>query len=393
MVEHLFIEPLDVLYLRGNKLFGDPGAYGEALMPPWPSVAAGAIRSRMLADHGADLREFAAGNAPLDETLRRILGTPAEPGTFRVSLFTLARRVNGNIEPLYPLPADLVATESDTLHFIQPRPLPKGLKCSNPTRLLPVLAQHKQSKAKSGLWLTVQGMDDYLVGRLPDRSNWVQSHELWKFDPRLGIALDTAKRSAAQGMIYTAQTIALQRQGKDGETGKELFDTGFLASVSGAEELLPADGLIRFGGDGRGAAVSVCEPKLPQTDWNRIEKTGKFRLVLASPGLFEQGWRLPGLDAAGRWHGPDGCTATFAAACVSRSQVISGWDLAEWKPKPALRAAPTGSVYWFEDFQGDIKSLHKLVTEGFWAILGYPDKQRKAEGFNNVFLASMPEEE
>ena len=37
-----FIEPLDVLYLRGNKLFGDPGSYGESMIPPWPSVAAGA---------------------------------------------------------------------------------------------------------------------------------------------------------------------------------------------------------------------------------------------------------------------------------------------------------------------------------------------------------------
>ena len=33
-----FIEPLDVLFLRGNQLFGEPGSYGEALMPPWPSV-------------------------------------------------------------------------------------------------------------------------------------------------------------------------------------------------------------------------------------------------------------------------------------------------------------------------------------------------------------------
>ena len=50
----LFIEPLDVLILRGNKLFADAGSHGEALMPPWPSVAAGALRSRMLIDAGID---------------------------------------------------------------------------------------------------------------------------------------------------------------------------------------------------------------------------------------------------------------------------------------------------------------------------------------------------
>lgn len=391
--EHLFIEPLDVLYLRGNKLFGDAGAYGEALMPPWPSLAAGAIRSRMLAEHGADLRAFAEGKAPLDEKLQRILGTPAEPGSFRVGLFTLARRINGNIEPLYPLPADLVADEGGALRFIRPRPLPKGLKCSTATPCLPVLAQDQQGKAKSGLWLAAPGMADYLGGRLPEPRQVVSSSDLWTFDPRLGIALDPGKRSAAEGMIYTAETVALRRRGKDPQAGKEWHDTGFLVGVAGAEGGLPTAGLVRLGGDGRGAAVSACQPKLPEADWSLIEKTGKFRLILSSPGLFEQGWRVPRLDAEGRWQGPDGCTARLAAACVSRSQVVSGWDLAQWEPKPALRAAPVGSVYGFEDFEGGMESLHKLVTQGFWAVSGYPDRQRQAEGFNNLFVAAPIEEE
>ena len=55
-----FIEPLDVLFLRGNQLFGEPGSYGEALMPPWPSVAAGALRTRILADDSVDMAAFDA---------------------------------------------------------------------------------------------------------------------------------------------------------------------------------------------------------------------------------------------------------------------------------------------------------------------------------------------
>ncbi len=53
-----FFEPLDVLFLRGNKLFGDPGSFGESLVPPWPSVAAGALRTRMLVDASVDLAAF-----------------------------------------------------------------------------------------------------------------------------------------------------------------------------------------------------------------------------------------------------------------------------------------------------------------------------------------------
>ena len=85
-----FIEPLDVLFLRGNQLFGEPGSYGEALMPPWPSVAAGALRTRILADDGFDLAAFAA-----DEKPHPHLGTPQAPGSFVLQAFCVARKLQG----------------------------------------------------------------------------------------------------------------------------------------------------------------------------------------------------------------------------------------------------------------------------------------------------------
>jgi CRISPR-associated protein Cmr3 len=167
--------------------------------------------------------------------------------------------------------------------------------------------------------------------------------------------------------------------------------------------VLPTDGLLRFAGDGRGATVAVCAARPPEPNWSRIAHDKKFRLVLATPGLFEYGWRLPGLDADGVWHGPDGCAARLVAASVNRADVISGWDLAKWGqtdesgrkkggPKTAFRVAPTGSVYWFDEFQGAVAALGKLAAEGFWAISPYPDRGRRAEGFNNVLVAAWPQQ-
>ncbi|MBI4864718.1 MAG: hypothetical protein HY815_31355 [Candidatus Riflebacteria bacterium] len=82
---YLAIEPLDVLHLRGNRLFADSG-HGECVMPPWPSVFAGALRTRILADLGVDLSGSGRSSAP-DATARAIVGTsrddscPLEPGT------------------------------------------------------------------------------------------------------------------------------------------------------------------------------------------------------------------------------------------------------------------------------------------------------------------------
>ncbi|MDS4025588.1 MAG: type III-B CRISPR module-associated protein Cmr3 [Candidatus Contendobacter sp.] len=393
MTDYRFIEPLDVLYLRGNKLFGDAGSYGEALMPPWPSLAAGALRSRMLADHGIDLAAFAQAGERLpglSGALHACLGTPQKPGNFRVSLFTLAYRENGRVQPCFPLPADVVVTAKalDNATYLQPTAPHPALSSSYPLPQAPLLRAADPAKPQGNLWLNTVGLGAYLNGEKLGKDHLLRGGELWQFDHRLGIALNGAQRTVAKGMLYTAQTVALNRHDGHGH-GR---DVGFLIGVDGASDLLPEKGLLRFGGDGRGAALQAVSSKdlLPPPNWQRIEQERRFRLVLATPGLFTGGWRLPGFDADNRWRGPDGCTARLVAAAVNRADTISGWDLAQRQPKPAQRVAPVGSVYWFDDFQGKAEALGKLAAEGFWAIGDYSDPSRRAEGFNNLLIAAWP---
>ena len=76
---------------------------------------------------------------------------------------------------------------------------------------------------------------------------------------------------------------------------------------------------------------------------------------------------------------------------MPRHQVISGWDVAEDRPKPAQKVVPAGAVYSFERRNGDLSALSELLQEGLWPLFGdeaktYPWAQRRAEGFNNVLL-------
>ena len=84
-ITHLFIDPIDTHFLRGNRLFGDPGSFGDALVPPLPSVAAGALRSALLVHRRHDPARFARGEITDDAEL----GTPAHPGSFRITRFRL----------------------------------------------------------------------------------------------------------------------------------------------------------------------------------------------------------------------------------------------------------------------------------------------------------------
>ena len=359
-------------------------------MPPWPSLVAGAIRSWMLAEARVDLRQFAEGVRLEDPRLDTALGSPDDPGAFRIATFVLGRSAQGQsearrAEPCLPLPADVIVTAPDTERladanatYLIPAELP--LKASSELPKAPVLQAATPSKPTSGLWLTEKGWRAYLAGETLTGEHLLRSSSLWQSDLRLGIALDE-KRTAANGMLYTAEAVALCE------------GIGFLVSVAGADGLLPDSGLLRLGGDGRSAAIHRVEAELPQADWDRIERERRFRMILTTPGIFGDGWRLPGCTPDDWWQGNSDMRARLIAATVSRAGVVSGWDLAKRRPKTAQRVVPTGSVYWLEGLEGETEELRKVDAEGLWACIkeNEIDAGRRAEGFNNVQIAAWPQ--
>ena len=395
---HLFIEPVDALFLRGNRLFGDPGSFGEALVPPWPSVAAGAIRSALLAHRGYDPARFARGEIAGDAEL----GTPARPGTLAVTCFQLARRsADGAVEPLYGLPADLSITGCDTggggdehagvsderydVRQVRPHEPPAGVRTSAATRHLAVLAEPRRSKPLAGYWLTSSGWRHYLDGAAVAPEHVVKADDLWRLDTRIGIALDPVKRRASTGALFTSQGVVFRKREHGGNSAGgdgAGHDVGFLAGVAGAA--LPDAMTLRLGGDGR-AAVATQEKavRAPDVDYERIAEARRCRLILTTPGLFEGGWRPTGVTGDSRELRFDlhGVQARVVCAAAQRSEVVSGFDLAERRPKPAQRAAPAGAVYWLDDLDATADALRKLAVRGLWSD-PVENVVRRAEGFN-----------
>jgi len=368
-----YIEPVDVLFLRGNKLFGDPGSYGEALVPPWPSAAAGAIRSAILARDGVDLAAFGKGQQRHDT-----LGTPQQPGAFSVRAFRLARQTDGGTEALYAPPADLVVSRDEdgmvAIRRLTPHRPARGIDCSLPTEKLPILAQPGRGKPDSGRWLTEAGYHSHLQGNTPAPDQLIGTDQLWAMDERVGVGLEPTRRRAEDGRLFTVQAVAF-REG-----------VGFLAATEG--DGFEQETLLRFGGDGRAARCRHVDYQPPAVDLEAICEARRCRIVLTAPGIFPNGWRLPGMDADGNFELMN-VKGRVVAAAVGRAEVISGWDLARWQPKPAHRAAPTGSVYWIENLEAVPEALGNLASHGLWPETGY-DAQRKAEGFNRFDWGLWP---
>lgn len=351
-----FVDPVDVLFLRGNRVFGAPGSYGESLLPPWPSVASGALRSLLHAGDGKVLED---------------------PEDFRLTAFHLARQVEGRDEAVYALPADLVVSgtrDDPQVSRLAPRVLDHAIQGSTPLSMVPVLAEQERSKPLSGFWLNQDGWRAYLAGDLPGPAHLLPTEELWQLEIRVGVGLDPHSRRADYGKLFSMQAIAF-RPG-----------VGFLTCSRG-RVAPPEQGMLRLGGDGRGAQLRPAVGDLPQADHACISRSGRARLVLTTPGLFPDGWRLPGMDAGGVWS-LAGVHARVVAAAVPRAEVVSGWDLRIKQPKAAERAAPTGSVYWLEDLEASPEMLDKLADHGLWPESAQ-DTARRVEGFNRFALAAI----
>lgn len=108
----------------------------------------------------------------------------------------------------------------------------------------------------------------------------------------------------------------------------------------------------------------------------------RVRMVLASPGLFAEGWK-PGWLApredgfVGTPPSSPGIKLRLVGACVGRWRPISGWSYEARGPKPVRRLVPEGSVYFLEILEGDALEL----VETAWLESICDDEQDQKDGF------------
>ncbi len=358
----LKLRPFDVLHLRGNRLFGGPGDHGESLMPPWPSVLAGAVYSHALVVEKKISGAQKNKNGP--DIIKKMYGDTW------IRWIGLTQR--GRI--CFPLPSDLVIFQDTGPVTMKPvkKDLFAGCITGHPEELpeIPVIQTREQRKPSTGYWITADGLQKHLRGDSVSQSDLVPTSSLWLSDPRLGIALNSDTRTAEESRIYTTEAVALAE------------DTAFVCLFSHEKGNLPNSGICRLGGDGRGAEIT--EYKNPPEIGRPFGGWKRFRMILATPCPSGDGWVPPNVKKVedGIYLTLNGFRARLMSAAVSRHEVISGWDVAKHMPKNAVRVIPAGSVYWFEVEQGDTSALEEIWKAGL--IKTFADRRR--EGFGGVWF-------
>ncbi len=409
----LEIVPVDVLLFRDAK----PFSAGEAVwavsqFPPSPMPFYGALRSRFLIEKGISFHEYAEfakpnGDSSKDDLL--LAGKPNFGGGLGMKGPFLLYRDPKEAKPkvLFPLPKDLLEKKEEpekkkehrtTLSYLKPsaeqwpgitvsstHPSEREKGIGDQPKTLRILTSEGLGmEAPDGGYLEGDKLIDYLKYKSPDPdfiASLKDEKALSKEEPRTGIKQNKG-RTAKEHHLYT---VGFRRMAKNGS---------FLVRFTGREGSNPLkeNGFLALGGKSRAASyVALEKPPAPFNDESlcklkndvatELKGTDKFRLLLLTPALFQNGWIPDGVDPSTRkLKLRDDLEAELVAAAVGKPEVISGWDIVNKRPKPLYRMVPAGSVYFFETSRKlDINDALWIMNKFRFKSVMTPDKGNCAD--------------
>lgn len=349
----LYIEPNDVLMFRDGRPFaGGDDHFARGVFPPSPGTIYGALRSHILSHHWPEYNKFASVHEEMPEKLQKEIGTPNGLGSLTLCQLTLAKRNGDSVEQYFPIPRDIAkgkGCDDGKLYLLSPKEMSGITTITDLPASLNNMwyLSEKTMEAVSG-FVSSKEMGEYLLGKSP--LSWIKSDELFKTEERTGIQKSRKTRSVETGRLYSVEYFRMAE------------NTGFAVEVSNTE-LLSKSGILRLGGDNRSAHYM-------ETSWNEIAKGQikkkvsegrRFKLVLITPAIFENGWLPEGMNKGTMQGEINGIAVKMIAACIGKPVGIGGYDLVKNRPKTMKKAVPAGSVYYFELQESSIDDLFERV--------------------------------
>lgn len=317
----LFISPVDVWLFRNGRPFTAGSDHrAVTLFPPYPSVIQGVIRSHQLILEKVDLNDRKA--------ISEAVGTGEDYKNLRLRGPILAKWENEKLTRYFPVPADLVAQEKQFVPLKLHKPDQERLITSALTQYL-LYSPTEPTKQLPGQWLTEEDLRKALSNQPVGA---VKAGELFERESRFGIGRDDQTRTTREHALYEVEMIRAHP------------NVGLYVEVEGYDGW-PSRGLLRMGGEGRGASYILLNaaPLLPlKQSFPDGKLPPRFKVYFVTPTYFRRGW-LPET-----WERFFEGEVRLVAAVLNRYESLGGYDWAKNEHKPARRYVPAGSVYYFE---------------------------------------------
>lgn len=336
----LFLQPTDTFFFRDGRPFtkGEQSE-GYSIFPPFPSTVLGALRTAYIAENGG-LADFNAGK------MKSAIGTKCslDDASIQIKGVFLG---NSNLELYYPIPKDLVSKKDandcklHTLTVESSADFDSNSKLSN-NLIWNIPKEQVEQESSSVLMQSVcrEYLSGYTDNLIFEKTNFVID------EPKVGIARSRETMTAEEGMLYRIN----MKRFDDTPNAPQL---GFVVNCGGIS--FPDNGMVKLGGEGK--AFTYCHtthiPDPLDEEYRKeiqelIQETQMFKLYLVTPTIFTQGWLPDWIQSHDLRSEPSSqISLELITAAVGNYVTIGGWDVANTRPKPAYRAVPAGSVYYF----------------------------------------------
>lgn len=355
MPEYL-ITPKAPLVFRDGKPFRTSDGIADTRSFPLPSTISGALRTAWAENHpnGFDYSKDAE-----KLTGKRVLGP-----------LLVQTTPNNRHTPLFPAPADSLCLNSEEqgssrIYRLFPAPLEHDDEGTDllQNSLLPVfLDTNNKSKPASNppaFW-TLEAITDWLAKdetRALDASR--QGVKNLPVEVRSHVTVKPETQTAKEGHLFQTAGVDFNHQRKRAEKPNTTPPSGWqdehYSLLSWFQEESP-NTCRTIGGEARLGHIQACPglwPECPSELAQALISTRSFRLILATPAIFNKGY-LPGFvgdDLRGKL---GNLPVQLRAVATPRWQAGISWDMADAKSKKgkamrtAKRLVPAGSVYWFD---------------------------------------------
>lgn len=311
------LDALDTLFFRDGKPFSmGEETWANGLFPPPLSVVYGALRTAYFSKHIGELKH---ANEEGDPTLKLAINFSAYHGEgkyfYPCPLDIVQRKERkSKREPEFSL-LELVERQADCCSSLYGVDLPMQLQ------------SQEQVEESSGL-IDEISLNEYLQSSSVPPS-LLNIDSFLKEEPKVGIGRNDRTGASDEGMLYRVGMKRMHR----------------LRLAVGYSGLNISGPLVRLGGEGKSVSVSELTEKPNVQEPEPSQKTGDFfKLYLATPAIFKEGWRPAPETVPG---------AKLVAAVIGKPLYIGGFDMKPKNgqrshPKPMQRAVPAGSVYYYK---------------------------------------------
>lgn len=353
----IIIKPMDTLFFRDSKPFTAGEGTTADFNFPSPLTFFGSIGNAVLdSTDEADTKKFiTAGHSKLgkyDPELKNTLLKLKGPFLYK----------NGNI--FLPPPANLWVAKGGTGYKPYPAlPYDRDGKWDiKNEHLKPLQIKKVDFEIKpldKNKWISIEDLMKYLSGN-HEVFSARSLEEFFIKEIKYGHAISRDSQTVEKGYLYTSTHIRF----RDELEFKNYDETGFIIVVDGILEKDLQDNIIYLGGERREAIITINDlrkgkliPEQPEVV-QKIQASKRFFIYLATPAIFKNGWYI---DLPSEFKG-----AELVGAAVNKPEFISGWKINEnmkGEPRSIKKAAPAGSVYFFESKSWNDQKFEELYKK------------------------------